>query len=501
MSGPATGGTRSPVPTSGNIGGPPMTEPLTVLLVDDDGSTRDHVSLLLAARGYETVGAGSGEEALDRLAAGLSPAVILLDLMMPGIDGLEFLERVRHSHASTPVVVLSAVDRIRTVVDAVHRGATDYVTKPFEEAELDLAIQNALEKQRLRDEVKVLKGKLARESGADLLGSSPSMLRLREIARQIAATDAPVLFLGETGVGKEVMARYIHEESARRDKPFVKVNCAALPHDLLESELFGYERGAFSGALQAKPGRFELASHGSILLDEITEMGSGLQAKLLHVLQDGEFMRLGGRQPVKADARVFAATNRGLEKAVAEGAFREDVYFRLTVVRIEVPPLRERREDIPLLSEAFLRRYAERYRSSVDRIPADLMEAFLRHDWPGNVRELENAVRRYVILPDVEMSRAELRGPSAPTASPPREVSPEVSLKKVGAAAAEAAERELVRRVLTETRWNRREAARRLKISYKALLNKVKKWSPDEVSEASAAAAEPGRPPGDPPRQ
>jgi DNA-binding NtrC family response regulator len=219
------------------------------------------------------------------------------------------------------------------------------------------------------------------------------------------------------------------------------------------------------------------------------------------VLQDGEFMRLGGRQPVKADARVFAATNRALEKAVAEGTFREDVYFRLTVVRIEVPPLRERREDIPLLSEAFLRRYGERYRSSVDRIPADLMEAFLRHDWPGNVRELENAVRRYVILPDVEMSRAELRGPSAPAASPPREVSPEVSLKKVGAAAAEAAERELVRRVLTETRWNRREAARRLKISYKALLNKVKKWSVDEVSEASAAAAEPGRPPGDPPRQ
>jgi transcriptional regulator with PAS, ATPase and Fis domain len=259
----------------------------------------------------------------------------------------------------------------------------------------------------------------------------------------------------------------------------VKVNCAALPQELLESELFGYERGAFSGALRDKPGKFELAHRGSILLDEISEMSPHLQAKLLHVLQDGEYSRLGARRPLSVDARVLATTNARLTEAVAAGHFREDLYFRLDVIRIEIPPLRERKEDIPLLCEHFLRLYADRYKSAVRELPPDVLAAFLAHDWPGNVRELENSVRRYLILPTVTGALFQRPAPArdgAPAAPPAGAPTPIPSLRAVSARAAEQAERELVERVLEQTRWNRREASRRLKISYKALLNKLKKW-------------------------
>jgi len=347
----------------------------------------------------------------------------------------------------------------------------DYLTKPFQEPELELAIENAIEKQRLRDEVRTLRRRLDQFREPDLVSSNPRMVRINEIARQVAETDAPVLLLGETGVGKEVLARYIHAQSSRRDKPLVKVNCAALPHDLLESELFGYERGAFSGALRDKPGKFELADKGSMLLDEIAEMSPHLQAKLLHVLQDGEYSRLGGLQPTRVDVRILASTNRPLDKAVREGLFREDLYFRLGVIRIEIPPLRERRDDIPLLANAFVERYVRRDGCPRRPLPPELLEAFLRHDWAGNVRELENAVRRFLILPELDTAIQELRltrrGDAAEAPS---------DLKALAAHAAGQVEREEIRRVLAETRWNRREAARRLKISYKGLLNKLKKW-------------------------
>ena len=463
----------------------------TVLVVDDDDSTRAHLAVLLSALGYEVAAAASGSQALARLTSASLPAVVLLDLVLPGMSGLEVLDRLKASYPQVSVVILSAVDQIRTVVDAMNRGASDYLTKPVQEAELTIALENALEKQRLREEVRLLKRRLDQFEPAQFLSSSPLMLRIKEIALQVADTDAPVLILGETGAGKEVLARFIHDQSVRRDKPFVKVNCAALPNDLLESELFGYDRGAFSGAERDKPGKFELAHKGSILLDEIAEMSPHLQAKLLHVLQDGEYSRLGARQSTRVDARVFASTNQVLEKAVAEGAFRQDLYFRLNVIQMEVPPLRQRPEDILLLADAFLKRYLERYSSPAREFPPELREAFLRYEWPGNVRELENVVRRFAILPDAEMTRAELKtAPPETTADRPADT---VSLRSIAALAAERAEQDLVRRVLAQTRWNRREAARRLRISYKALLNRIHRWQleAEPVSSPSPAPAKP----------
>jgi two-component system response regulator AtoC len=477
-----------------DAGGATLRHP--ILVVDDDDSIRRYVALLLSTLGYTVHCSESGADALSRLAGPLSPAVLLLDLLMPGVSGLDVLDEVKRTRPALPVIVLSTVTQSKTVVDAIRRGAADYLTKPFQEQELELALQNVLQKNH---EFKAGSGVVRRpleETAVDIVSASPRLLRIKEISRQVADTDAPVLVLGESGVGKELVARSIHGYSQRRSQAFVKINCAALPQDLLESELFGYERGAFSGAVREKPGMFELADRGTILLDEIGEMSCHLQAKVLHVLQDGQYTRLGGRQPVKGDARVIASTNAQLEEAVAAGRFRADLYFRLNVVRIDVPPLRERREDIPLLLTHFLRTYAARYGGPLRELPPELREAFLRHDWPGNVRELENAVRRYTILPDVEMALTDLRrnglrtaalpAPRVEAALSPREDVPSVeegvSLRKVASRAAEEAERRVVRRVLGETKWNRKQAAGRLKISYKALLNKLKRWEAEETS-------------------
>jgi two-component system response regulator AtoC len=448
----------------------------SILVVDDDEAVRAYLAGLLENLGYEVLLATSGEEALERLASGKRPRVILLDLIMPGLGGLELLDRVKQSHPGLPVIVLSTEGQVKTVVEAMRRGANDYLRKPFEDAELELAIEGVVESKRLRDEVEVLRHRLDGAGEVDFVSSSPKLARIKDIARQVADTDAPVLILGESGVGKEIVARYIHAQSSRRDKALVNVNCAALPQELLESELFGYERGAFSGADRDKPGKFELADKGTILLDEIGEMSSHLQAKLLHVLQDGSYNRLGGRHTVKTDARVLASTNSRLEESVSEGRFREDLYFRLNVIRVEVPPLRERREEIPVLTSHFLKVYAARYRSPVEEAPEELLQAFMSHDWPGNVRELENAVRRYLILPDVELALGELGTGRRQTGTKPTVAPKDVSLKEAAAKAADEVERGMVLRVLGETRWNRRETARRLRISYKALLNKLKRW-------------------------
>ena len=455
----------------------------SILVVDDDQSVRNYLSDFLTSCGYTVECAESGDQAVARLSAGYSPSVIVQDIVMPGINGIEVLESVKKTNPTIPVIILSAAGQTKTVVEAMKLGAADFLVKPFEEQELELAIENVVEKQKLKEEVKTLKRQLdSYVEAGDILTTNPKLLKIKEIAKHVADTDVPVLVTGESGVGKEVLARYVHAHSSRQDKPFVKVNCAALPNELLESELFGYDRGAFTGALNDKPGKFELADKGTLLLDEIGEMTPHLQAKLLHVLQDSEYTRLGGKRTIHVDARVLASTNINLEENVANGKFREDLYFRLNVIRVDIPPLRERREDIPVLCNYFLCRYRDRYKSTVDEISPSLMDSFLRYDWPGNVRQLENAVKRYLILPDMNMNLSELKEQTQSTMSVPVPVKPKednMSLKDVGTRAAEQAEKELVLRVLEETSWNRKQAARRLNICYKALLNKLKRWQID----------------------
>jgi len=453
-----------------------MKTPL-ILIADDDATMRSYLSRFLSSSGYQTETVDSGESALARLRQTPAPDLVLLDMLMPGTDGIDVLTHLKKVNPAIPVVVLSGVGHVRTVVEAIKLGAADYLSKPFEDEELELTIRNILERLRLRDEVQSLRRQLAETDDQELgIGTENlKMVRIREIARQVAETDVPVLILGESGVGKEVLARYIHTHSGRADQPFLKVNCAALPHDLLESELFGYEKGAFTGAVSEKPGKFELAGNGTILLDEIGEMSPLLQAKLLHVLQDCQYSRLGGKRMITVNARVLASTNRRLEESVAKGEFREDLYFRLNVITIDIPPLRERREDIPLLCSHFVDKYREKYKSSVQQLPKDLMETFMSFDWPGNIRQLENTVKRYLILPDSDMtfpaSKTEVAAPNTAPAHQP------LFLKEVGAHAAEQAERELVLRTLEQTNWNRKHAARILNISYKALRNKLKRWN------------------------
>src|SRR5438477_958440 len=453
----------------------------SILVVDDDRSVRSYLSDFLTSCGYSVECLESGDQAVARLSTGYVPSLMVLDIVMPGISGIEALESVKKINSAIPVIILSAAGQTKTVVDAMKMGASDFLVKPFEEQELELAIENVVEKQKLKEEVKTLKRQLDSYAAAgDILSTNPRVLKIKEIAKHVADTDVPVLISGESGVGKEVLARYIHTHSARHDKPFVKVNCAALPNDLLESELFGYERGAFTGALHEKPGKFELADKGTLLLDEIGEMTPHLQAKLLHVLQDSEYSRLGGKRTVRVDARVLASTNVNLEEHVANGKFREDLYFRLNVIRVNIPPLRERREDIPILCNYFLTRYRDRYKSTVEEIAPSLLDSFLRYDWPGNIRQLENAVKRYLILPEMNLNLSELKdqqGNAAPVPTKPKEDN--MSLKDVATRAAEHAEKELVLRVLEETSWNRKQAARRLNICYKAMLNKLKRWQID----------------------
>jgi two-component system, NtrC family, response regulator AtoC len=527
---------------------------MAVLVVDDEEAVRTGLAEFLKEAGYQVRTAQTGAQALEMLAGGSFDAV-LLDVVMPDMSGLEVLERYRAGGGGAPVVVLSALAGADDAVRAMKLGATDYLCKPFDTAELESSLSRVLGRSPsmpLRPAPKpelstlftppvvsrpqdtpILEELVEDRTERQLVSISGAMRRARALVERIADADVPVLLLGESGVGKEVIAREIHERSRRRNRPFIKVNCAALPAELLESELFGHERGAFTGATAEKPGKFELADQGTIFLDEIGEMAIRLQAKLLQVLQDEEFFRVGGKKSVRVDSRVVVATNRELEREIELGNFREDLYYRLNVVAIRVAPLRERREDILPLVEYFLQKYGRRYKSTVAELPAEVVKAFMEYDWPGNVRELENMVRRMVVLKDPLIVLDEVRGrsslgldvrrPSLPTAyggepyggsvsskephipvnvvdvpvndvprvpsavqyanpfdmpqpPPPPLTVPEneLSLKDIGKRAAMLAEREAILAMLQRTAWNKRKAASKLKISYKALLYKIK---------------------------
>ena len=453
-----------------------------ILVVDDAEGIRTFLANLLELKGYDVDTAEDGRRALALIEGGAAPDVVILDVMMPGIDGVETLRRIRDFDAEVPVVMLSVVGKASTIVEAMQLGASDYLNKPFDESELEATLAKVLERRSLEQERAALAEQVV-PTGDGAVWGSDAMRNVRSTLEQVADTDVTILIQGESGVGKEIVARTAHELSTRAEKPFIKVNCAALPAELLESELFGYEKGAFTGATARKQGKFEMAHRGTIFLDEIGEMSPALQAKLLQVLQDSEFTRLGGNREVKVDVRIVCATNRRLVEMVAAGGFREDLYFRLNVVSLEIPPLRERREEVPLLVDTFLRRFATRYGKPVSQLSDELSAELDRYSFPGNVRELENMMKRVVVLERESVILAELRADPGPNRSGEallalidglEETAGEVPLREVGRRVAQEAEREAIDQVLRFTHWNRKQAARLLGVSYKTLLSKIK---------------------------
>ena len=445
-----------------------------VLVAATESSVQQDLAGLLGEWGYEPVCTGSIEGALPELAQ----RRFLMSLLDLGSDASELLRRLKMQGGSPgAIVVVADADAGERAMETTSLGADDFLHKPFTPDDLENVIKSALARPRRSwervpdDEARL---RLRQEVG---LWRSPKMSEVREIIEQAARVDVTVLISGETGVGKDVVARAIHEESVRQSGPFVKVNCAAVPRELLESELFGHERGAFTGAHQLKIGKFESADRGTIFLDEIGDLHPALQGKLLHVLQDGQFSRVGGRSTVKVDVRVLAATNQDLEQAVAAGRFREDLYYRLNVIEITVPPLRERPEEIPVLAEYFMHRYSQLFRRESLQLPVETVQRLMHHRFPGNVRELENMIKRMIVLGDPLLRRSPLPGAPAPgedvTGSRPPKA-PTVSLKDIGRKAALVAEREAMRQALEQTQWNRVRAAKLLDISYRALLYKIK---------------------------
>ncbi len=443
-----------------------------ILVVDDDPGLRESFRLILEDE-YEVVDAADGPTALGILRS-IQVDLVLLDIRLPDMDGIEVLERIKAMDEGVEVILVTAVKTVRTAVAAMKLGAFDYLTKPFEEDELLSLIRRALERRALEREVVFLRSELARRHDFDeLVGQHPEMQRLYRLIAQVARTTTTVLITGESGTGKELIARAIHRQGPRRDRSFVPVSPAALTDSLVESELFGHERGAFTGAFQRKVGRFEMAHGGTLFLDEISLIRPELQAKLLRVLQEREFERVGGTRAIRFDARIITATNVDLKQAVVDGRFREDLYYRLHVVPISVAPLRERREDIPLLAQHFIQQFSQQFNRRIEGLSPEALAVLQEYQWPGNVRELLNVIERLVGLAE---------GPLIGLGDLPLDLLvPDQHVRSRGSGfslveATEEFERQIVVRMLERVRWNVSEAARLLGLHRNSLKARLARW-------------------------
>ena len=444
-----------------------------ILIADDDESGRSGLAALLTLWGYEVQEAVDGKDALERAPA-FRPSVVIADMIMPVIDGIGLLKPLAVTVPEAAVILLTAHGSIETAVSAMREGAYDYMTKPVDPRRLRVLVEKAVEKVQVNKEVTVLRRQLKESRGlGPLLGVSPAMQEVYRLIEMAAPSPAPVLIVGETGTGKELVARTIHQMSQRAKGPFVAVNCSAIPETLLESELFGHEKGAFTGAMARRPGYFELADGGTIFLDEIAEMSSNLQAKYLRVLQDSQVRRVGGHDEIGVDVRVVAATNKDVVKAVQEGTFREDLYYRVNVLTIPLPPLRRRPEDIALLADAFIAEFNEKYGRQVRSVDGGSLKLLNDHTWPGNVRELRNVIERAVVSCEDGLITPECL-PLSPLGAPPAERANVVVLPL--GTTLDDGERALILRTLQSVNNNKTRAAEILGTTPKTLHNKARRW-------------------------
>jgi len=443
-----------------------MKKKVKILVVDDEAIIRESLRDWLSDVGHQVLTAEDGFQALKMIEKE-KPGIAIVDLVMPGMDGIELLKRAKEISPSIEVIIVTAYGSIPTAITAMKEGAYDYIEKPFCPEKAELLIERLVEHQGLLEENISLHQRLEeRYRFENIIAKSPTMQQVIEVIKVVAKSNATVLITGESGTGKELVARAIHSQSYRKDKPFIAVSCAALPESLLESELFGHEKGAFTGAHAQRRGKFEIANRGTLFLDEIGEMSANIQVHLLRVLEEKEFTRVGGNELIKVDVRVISATNKDMKKAVANGPFREDLYYRLNVVTIELPPLRERKEDVPLLAQHFLRKFAVENQKEITDFSPEASDFLLKYDWPGNVRELENAIERAVIL---------AKNSYIDAADMPQESLQLLQSAPVGKSLEEV-EKEHILNVLSETGGNYSQAARILGISRITLYNKMKNF-------------------------